>query len=257
MLISLLGLFSGLLMGVTGGGGAIVSIPILIYGLHIPIKVATTLSLVVVGGSALIGTAIRRKDVYWRKGFVFAILGSLASPVGVLAAKAFSEPFLIGSFSILMLFVATLMAKKSFAAKKEEPLAVMMVSNGWQDFRNILPIALFTGFLTGLFGVGGGFMIVPALVLLGKINNRSAVATSLFVIFLISLSSIFGKLSHVTLDITLTSLFLAGSISGMFIGSAISKKISNRLSQRVFAFIAACLGIYMLIDSITKFILVL
>lgn len=252
MLITILGFFSGLLLGITGGGGAIVSVPALVYGLHMPMQVATTLSLFVVGGSAMLGTYLKRKEVDWKKGIIFAIFGGLASPIGAYLAGRISETVLIGSFAILMLLVSFLMLRKSFFKAKSSDLNQARKSsdnNIWQ----ILPVALFTGLLTGFFGVGGGFMIVPALVILNRMDNKPAAATSLFIITLISLVSIMNKVHEITVDFKLVSIFMFGSILGMIFGSMISQKISSHISQRIFAIIAFILGVYMLFDSFFHF----
>ena len=247
MLIIVLGLISGLLLGITGGGGAIVSVPALVYGLHMPMQIATTLSLFVVGGSALLGTILKRKQVAWGKGLIFAILGSLFSPVGSFLAKRFSESSLIAGFAILMLIVAVLMFKRSNA--KSPPLNNSATNNQWL----VVIVAILTGLLTGFFGVGGGFMIVPALVLLNKLENKTAAATSLFIISLISISSLANKVAEIELDVKLVLIFMLGSLLGMLAGNYISQKISNKLSQRIFAATSALLGVYMLIDSVLKF----
>ena len=247
MLIIVLGLISGLLLGITGGGGAIVSVPALVYGLHMPMQIATTLSLFVVGGSALLGTILKRKQVAWGKGLIFAILGSLFSPVGSFLAKRFSESSLIAGFAILMLIVAVLMFKRSNA--KSPPLNNSATNNQWL----VVIVAILTGLLTGFFGVGGGFMIVPALVLLNKLENKTAAPTSLFIISLISISSLANKVAEIELDVKLVLIFMLGSLLGMLAGNYISQKISNKLSQRIFAAISALLGVYMLIDSVLKF----
>jgi hypothetical protein len=251
MLIIVLGLISGLLLGITGGGGAIVSVPALVYGLHMPMQIATTMSLFVVGGSALLGTILKRKQVAWGKGLIFAILGSLFSPVGSFLAKRFSESSLIAGFAILMLIVAVLMFKRSNA--KSPPLNNLQPSAPKNTRWLVVIVAIFTGLLTGFFGVGGGFMIVPALVLLNKLETKVAAATSLFIISLISISSLANKVAEIELDVKLVLIFMLGSLLGMLAGNYISQKISNKLSQRIFAAISALLGIYMLIDSVLKF----
>lgn len=251
MFIILLGAFSGLLLGITGGGGAIVAVPALVYGLHLPMQVATTLSLFVVGASAMLGTYLKRKDVDWRKGIIFAIVGGVATPLGIYLARKISEPTLIMSFAILMLLVSFLMFRKSMAKKKsdDKSMSSKVNTSTWQ----ILPIALLTGCLTGFFGVGGGFMIVPALVLLNRMETKPAAATSLFIIALISLFSIANKVSEVTLDFKLIIIFLFGSLVGMVVGGMIAQKISNQAAQRIFALVAFVLGIYMIFDSIVHY----
>lgn len=254
MLIIILGMFSGLLLGITGGGGAIVSVPALVYGLHIPMQVATTISLFVVGASALLGAFLKRKNVEWGKGFIFATVGGLMTPVGVYFSHQISERLLILGFAILMLVVAYLMFRKSLLKDK-------VVNNNLQklstirSFWQILPIAVLTGVLTGFFGVGGGFMIVPALVILNGMENKTAAATSLLIITLISFSSLLNKINTIEMDFNLVSIFMIGSIIGMVSGSFISQKISNRISQRIFAAVALILGCYMVFDSVMNWVI--
>ena len=256
MLIILLGLFSGLLLGLTGGGGAIVAVPALVYGLHVPIKIATTMSLLVVGVSAIVGTLLHRKEVHWRNGLIFAIIGSISAPLGIKAAQVFSEPLLIGSFALLMLLVSVITFRKSLK-NKDVTNNEFIKSSRVQEFFKMLPIAILTGFLTGLFGVGGGFIIVPALVILSGMTNKPAVATSLFIISLLSAFSMINKISVIEVDFNLATIFMLGSILGMLAGSFIAKKITNQLSQRIFAAVAAILGVFMLINCLTKLLLVI
>ncbi len=252
--IILLGIAGGVLLGLTGGGGAIVAVPVLVYGVGLPIKTATTMSLLVVGVSAVIGTLLRRQEVAWRNGVVFAVIGSISAPLGVKAAQIFSESLLIGSFALLMLLIAMITLRKSLQAtpvlKSSLPLT------GSVAVVKIIPIAMLTGFLTGLFGVGGGFIIVPALVILNKMENKPAVATSLFIISLLSMFSLLNKIAVIEVDFKLAAIFLFGSIIGMLFGSFVAKKITNRLSQQIFAGVAGILGILMLNNSITKLLVV-
>lgn len=246
MFTILLGAFSGILLGLTGGGGAIVAVPVLVYGIDLPIKVATTMSLMVVGASALIGVLLRHKEVYWRDGFIFAIIGSISAPLGIKVAQIFSESLLIGCFAVLMLVIAVITFQKSLKLNVKEDHGRIPVK-----VVKIVPAAVLAGFLTGLFGVGGGFIIVPALMILGKMDNKPAVATSLFIISLLSIFSLVNKLSVIKLDFNLTVTFMLGSIAGMFVGSIISKKITNTSSQRIFAVVSAGFGVFMMIKSIT------
>lgn len=250
MVIILLGICSGLLLGLTGGGGAIIAVPVLVYGLALPIKIATTMSLLVVGISALVGTLLRRREVAWRNGIVFAIIGSFSAPLGIKVAQIFSEPLLIGSFGVLMLLIAALTLRKNL--QRATVVIIQPAVSQFGALLKIIPIAILTGFLTGLFGVGGGFIIVPALVLLGGMENKPAVATSLFIISLLSIFSLFNKIAVIEVDFKLAAIFLCGSIIGMLLGSFVAKKITNRLSQQIFAGVAALLGIFMLINSVTK-----
>ncbi len=248
-MIIILGLVSGLLLGITGGGGAIITVPALIYGIKIPMMIATTMSLVVVGSSALIGSILRRKEVKFFDAISFAFLGSLSAPLGIYCGKFFREPILLISFGSLMLVIAFIMFRKSL--KNSANLSLVPKQSSKFDIK-IIPIALITGFLTGVFGVGGGFLIVPALILFKKLDNKSAVATSLFIIFLISTTSIISKLKTVELDYYLVTVFSLGSIIGMLVGSWLAKKINAKLTQQLFAGVAALVGAWMLFDNIIR-----
>lgn len=244
MFTILLGAFSGVLLGLTGGGGAIIAVPVLVYGIHLSMKIATTMSLMVVGASALIGVLLRYKEVSWRNGFIFAIIGSISAPLGIKVAQIFSESLLIGCFALLMLIIAVTTFHKSLKSNVKEDHDRTPVKAV-----KIIPAAILTGFLIGLFGVGGGFIIVPALMILGEMDNKPAVATSLFIISLLSIFSLVNKLAVIKLDFNLTVIFMLGSIAGMFVGSIISKKITNISSQRIFAAVSAGFGIFMMIKS--------
>lgn len=251
MIITLLGLISGLLLGLTGGGGAIITVPALIYGVKLPVIIATTISLFVVGSSALIGSVLRRKEVKFFDAITFAFFGSLSAPLGIYCGKFFPEPALLISFAVLMLIIAFIMFRKSL----KTPLLSIVTKESLVKFDpKIIPISLITGFLTGVFGVGGGFLIVPALILFKKLDNKSAVATSLFIIFLISTSSIISKIKTVELDYALVAIFSIGSIIGMFVGSWLAKKINARTTQQLFSIVAALVGLWMLVDNIMKLI---
>ncbi|MFN7095315.1 MAG: sulfite exporter TauE/SafE family protein [Burkholderiales bacterium] len=146
-----------------------------------------------------------------------------------------------------MLLIAMITFRKSLKSNVEE-----CRSNITVKFVKIVPAATLTGFLTGLFGVGGGFIIVPALVILGGIANKSAVAASLFIISLLSIFSLVNKISIIKLDFNLAIIFMLGNIAGMFAGSIITKNITNRISQRIFAVVSAGFGLFMMINSITR-----
>ena len=246
-MILIYGLLSGLLLGITGGGGAIVTVPALVYGSGTPISSATTISLLVVAISAALGVALRYKEIVWEKGIIFAIVGGIGSPFGILLANRVSEKFQTISFATLMLIIALIMFYKSLRLSQQNN---QTNKHKLTSFLKIIPIALLTGAVTGFLGVGGGFLIVPALVLFAGLGNKIAAATSLLIISLISSFSLIVKSGSVNIDTQITGLFVAGSIIGMLSGSYLVKKISDKNSQQIFALVAMSLGGYMLLSEI-------
>lgn len=244
-MIIIYSIFSGLLLGLTGGGGAIITVPALVYGAKMPVIAATTVSLIIVSSTALIGVIFKWRTIAWKKGLLFALAGIASSPAGTMLAKQLDEKVQIQSFAMLMIIIATIMFYKSLNLKKREINPVNCIHK--DSSLKIIPAAIITGILTGLFGVGGGFLIVPALVILGGVESKTATATSLLIITLISLFSLLNKLQETNIDFPVTLPFLAGSISGMIIGNHLSRRLSPQLGQQFFAVVAMSIGLYMLV----------
>jgi uncharacterized membrane protein YfcA len=260
------GTLVGLALGLTGGGGSILAVPLLVYGLGVPPREAIGASLLTVGTIALAGVVGRwlRGEVDLPAGFLFSGAAMLGTPIGVHIGRQVNEHLLLLGFAGLMGWLAVRMWKKASpspagaGAPQWRPIphsspeykAAPLDSSGPETFHSSSPggaaprrrwlvflgASLLTGVLAGLFGIGGGFLIVPALVLVVRMDMRRAAATSLLVIFLISLS---GTISHLlagqTPSARITIPFILGGLAGMALGVTLSRHISGPALQRVFA----------------------
>ncbi len=266
----LCGLFVGFALGLTGGGGGIFAVPLLVYGLDVAPREAIGISLASVGGTALLGAVPRWRQgqVELRTGIIFAVAGMVGAPIGTWLSSLLAESLLLISFSGLMLVVAVTMWHKArdresgrdlqddpdrtqFGPCQRDAAGRILLSPACIGL--LCGLGLATGILSGLYGVGGGFVIVPALVLLSGMPIHSAVGTSLMVIFLISVS---GVSSYVwgggTLSWQLTGLFILGGFVGMQLGSGLAKKLSGPRLQRVFAAAVVLVAIFVVAKSMSS-----
>lgn len=226
----------GLSLGLLGGGGSVLALPVLVYVMGVAPKSAIAMTLVIVGSVSLFSVVphIKRGNVNFR---VAAIFGSATMVGAYLGAKLATSPFISSElqmwlFAIMMLIAAIAMLIRSHKAPPETPEEV----EGAQYVRPLckycwlwlLTEGIGVGILTGLVGVGGGFAIVPALVLLGKIPMRQAIASSLLIIAFNSVAGLLGYLGSVEFDwhLTVSFTFLAGcgSIAGVYLSQYVTAK---------------------------------
>jgi uncharacterized membrane protein YfcA len=264
----LFGAIVGLSLGLTGGGGAIFAVPLLVYGLSVPAQEAVTISLVAVGATSFAGFLHRWKlgEVEIRTGLIFAAAGMIGAPVGTWLASYIPDAILMTAFGVLMVIVAIRLWQQS--EKPHLPITdcpPRTNNDGPTCQRDaegsliltsrcavlMLLIGVFTGVLTGLFGVGGGFVIVPALVLFSSMPIQKAVGTSLMVIALVSLSGIAAKWwSGRTVPLEITTVFVIGGVVGLFIGQQLSHRISGPVLQKVFALIILGVAIFVVMRNL-------
>ena len=229
----------GLTLGLLGGGGSILTVPVLVYVLGIAAKPAIAMSLPVVGVTSLVGAAL-----HWRLGNVRV---STAVPFGLLAmvgafAGAKLSVFMSGTAQLALLAVVMLAAAGSMlsggvraAAGSAEPRLALLV-----------PVALGVGVLTGLVGIGGGFLVVPALVLLAGVEMRQAVGTSLLVIAMNSASGFAGYLGTVPLDWGFLATFTTVAVLGALAGTALVAHVPQATLKRIFAAFLLVMGGFVL-----------
>ncbi len=260
----LFGVLIGFALGLTGGGGSLLAVPLLVYGLAIAPREAFGISLAAVGAMALVGVVprIRAGQVEVGTGILFAVAGMLGAPLGTWVAGMIPETTLLAMFSVLMLFVAWRLWRESQMAENRLQAVCEDGTNGegptcqrTADGKLRLTsrcamllalVGLVTGFLSGMFGVGGGFVIVPALVLFSGMPIHKAVATSLLVIVLVSISGVashFANGREISLEVT--SLFVLGGVVGMFFGGLLGKRLPASVLQKVFASGIATVAIFM------------
>lgn len=262
------GLVVGLSLGLTGGGGAIFAVPLMVYGLGIPARDAVGISLAAVGATSLVGFLQRWRlgQVEIGTGLLFAIAGMVGAPLGSWIAGRLPETVLLLLFAGLMLVVAIRMWQSSPVAVSAEarpaqddstaPATCRRDSSGTLILTSrcallLLAVGLLTGVLAGLFGVGGGFVIVPALILFSNMSIHRAVGTSLMVIALVSVS---GVTAHVAagreIPLDITGLFLLGGLAGLFTGQKISTRLSSTVLQRIFVVAIVSVAGYVLLQNL-------
>lgn len=244
----LFGLLVGVSLGLTGGGGAIFAVPMLVYGLDIPAREAVGISLAAVGATSFVGFLHRWKlgEVELRTGWLFAIAGMIGAPLGTWLSRFVSDAVLLLAFAGVMVVVAVRMWRQASRSADprdrgdEKEIICHRDAAGVLNLTRrctvlMLVVGLLTGVLSGLFGVGGGFVIVPALVLFSGLSMHRAVGTSLMVIALVSVSGIASQIwSGRAIPPLVTGLFTLGGVAGLFIGQRVGRRLSGPLLQRVF-----------------------
>jgi uncharacterized membrane protein YfcA len=238
------GIVVGLTLGALGGGGAIVTVPVLVYGLGQAPSEATTAALVIVAVSAAVAMVVHARDgnVRFQEGLVFGLLGTGGTVVGARLAVGVSPTVLLGSFAALLVVVAVLMWRRAGRPAPEQhrrpPMLVLRPRFRCECPQVALLVAttLGVGLLTGFFGVGGGFAIVPALVMVLGFSMPQAVGTSLLVIVVNSLTALATRVgSGVSLDWAVVAVFTAGAVAGSLIGQRASGRLPASRLQRTFA----------------------
>ena len=237
------GLLVGIALGSLGGGGSILTVPALVYLLGQPPTVATTASLIIVGLTSLVGLIphFHRGNVRLGRGAVFGLLGAAGSYLGARLAVGIPSAWLLSAFALLMLFVAALMWRRQRRIKP----AAQPADTSVHPVRVVLA-ATAVGLLTGFFGVGGGFAVVPALVLALGLSMPVAIGTSLLVIALNSATALAFRLGNgVELDWAVIGGFTVFAVVGSLLGSRITARLSHRTLTRVFVVMLVVVALYM------------
>lgn len=254
ILIILAGVLIGLSLGALGGGGSILTVPVLVYLLGMDAYQATTTSLIIVGITSLFAMIphARRGHVRALPGVVFGVVGITGSFLGATAAARIPGPVLLGGFSVLMLLVAVLMLRRAATpdwppdeSPAEPLLSFRPLRCSCPRILKLVVAATAVGFLTGFFGVGGGFALVPALVLALGFQMPVAVGTSLLVIVINSATALTARWSTgLTLDWPLILGFTAVAVLASLAAGHLSARLSQRTLTRSFAvvLIAVALG---------------
>jgi uncharacterized membrane protein YfcA len=250
----------GVALGLIGGGGSILTVPVLVYLFQINIVLATAYSLFIVGLTSAIGSVS-----YFKKGLVdvkTALIFGAPSIAAVFATRKWILPaipaevfelggHMVSKSTLVMLLFAILMVAASYSMiKKGKPSAD--ASEGTTRVYNypvILMEGAVVGLLTGLVGAGGGFLIIPALVVLSKLPMKQAVGTSLVIIAAKSLIGFFGESPETQIDYLFLSKISAFSIAGIFIGTHLSKKIDGAKLKPAFGWFVLIMGIYIIIKE--------
>ena len=245
-----LGLVIGVLLGLMGGGGSILAVPALVYGASMPLAAAIPSSLIVVGISSVVSVLPRLKQVQWRLAGVFAGTGAAAAVAGAAVNRLINPTLLLLGFAGLMVVAGVQLLRE-----RGEVGGACALPTGGINWRSCLPKAisagLGVGFLTGLFGVGGGFVIIPVLVVLLGLPMATAVATSLVVISINSAAGFVAHLGPVAIDCRITATFTVAAIVGfLFAGRAAARLPAGRL-RRWFAYLVLAVALYVTAQTIT------
>ena len=246
----------GVVLGLIGGGGSILTIPILVYLLAIEPVLATAYSLFIVGFTSAIGSIS-----YFKKGLVnlkTAIIFGIPSIIAVFFTRAVIVPaipdavFSVGAFIVtksilMMLLFAILMIAASYSMiKKDKKFGAIALVTQKFNYPLILIEGIVVGMLTGLVGAGGGFLIIPAMVILSKLPMKEAVGTSLAIIAANSLIGFFGESPETFIDWKFLMIITSFAVVGIFIGAALSKKIDGPKLKPAFGWFVLFMGIYIL-----------
>ncbi|MGO2357175.1 sulfite exporter TauE/SafE family protein [Mesonia sp.] len=248
-------LLIGLVLGLIGGGGSILTVPILVYALSLNPVIATAYSLFIVGTTSLVGAVRNMKKgmVDFKTAIIFAIPAFIA----VYLTRAFLIPaipeelFLVGDFVVtknlaIMLFFAVIMLLASLSMIRNKNNETDENAVITYNYPLIIIEGLVVGTITGIVGAGGGFLIIPALVLLAKLPMKKAVATSLFIIAIKSLIGFLGDVQTHYIDWSFLLSFTALSVLGIFIGIWLNQFIDGKKLKKAFGWFVLLMGIYII-----------
>lgn len=264
------GCLVGLSLGLAGGGGAIFAVPLLVYGIGVDPRTAVSISLVTVAATALVG-AIERwwyGQVEVPTGLLFAASGMLTAPLGGWLGTLIPEPLLLTAFAGLMLLIAGRMwAKASDPTERSSPAASdagsgpacrrdaegkLRMTSRCASVLTVTGLAV--GLLSGLFGVGGGFLIVPALAAFASMGVPRAVGTSLLVMTLVGAAGMVSQAAagrSVPLDIA--GGFVSGSMPGLLAGSFLGRRVTGPLLAQIFAVAIVLVATFIMSKTVFQF----
>jgi hypothetical protein len=250
--LATLGLVAGGLMALTGAGGGALGVPLLVLLLHLPIQQASAMSLVAVGLAGAIGALLGLRDrlLRYRAALMLGAAGMLAAPLGVALAQRLAQPLLLGVFAVFMLFTAWRMWRSADpdagrqAPRPVQPAACLRPDGelrlrwtprcAWVLGR----VGALAGVLSGLLGIGGGFVIVPALDRHTNLDLRSIQVTSLGVIALVASAGMAAAAAHGQLALAEALPFAIGSVVGLLLGRRVAPRISSVALRQGFALVA-------------------
>ena len=245
-----LGLVIGLLLGLLGGGGSILAVPALVYGVGMPLAAAVPTSLVVVGISSATALTprLRKGQVQWRLAAVFGAAGAGAAFAGAAVNRLLEPRVVLVGFAAMMVAAGVRMLRERTAAGGDCALP-----GGGINWRGCLPKAIgsgvVVGFLTGLFGVGGGFLIIPALVLLLGLSMTVAVGTSLIIIVINSVAGFAAHAGDAALDYPVVGAFTVAAVVGSLAAARLGSRLPAERLRRWFAYLVFAVAAFVIVRA--------
>jgi uncharacterized protein len=246
-----LGAVIGLLLGLLGGGGFILAVPALVYGMSFTMAQAIPVSLIVVAAASAVGVLprIRAKQVRWRMAGIFAAAGIPATIAGITIRSHLPQPVLMVGFAVVIVVAGIRMLTDQGATG-----TACKVEAGHVNWRRCAPrsigAGLLVGLLTGLFGVGGGFLITPALVVVLGVEMSTAIGTSLLIIIANSVAGIASHLDGITVDWQVTAAFVAAAMATSLVAGYLGTRTDTARLQRWFAYLVFAVAAYVLVDTL-------
>jgi uncharacterized membrane protein YfcA len=248
------GLAIGLAVGMLGGGGSVLAVPVLVYVLGQSVPDATTASLLVVAAGALAGGIghAREGRVCWRHAASFTAAALPGIAAGTLAGEAVDARLLLGGFALVMLAAAAVTWRRAGDADRDP-------ADTWEGGGACPPLRLprdlaagaLVGFLTGFFGVGGGFVIVPTLAIALAFTMRTAVGTSLIIIAATALLALLGHLlAGRSVDADVAAAMTAACVAGALAGARLAGRVPQRTLGRTFAILVTGVALYLATEAV-------
>lgn len=245
----LLGALVGILLGLLGGGGSILAVPALLFGVGVPLSNAIPTSLIVVAissGTALI-PRLRSGQVQWRTAAVFGGAGGFAAFGGAAVNRFIDPAVLLLGFATLMIAVAIRMLCELPGSARNRVVRADGIS--WRvPLSKTILVGTGVGFLTGLFGVGGGFLIIPALVVLLGLPMTVATGTSLLIIVINSAAGYAAYAGQVDLDYTVTASFTASAVIGSLGAACLATRLEAARLRRWFAYLTFAVAVFVVMQ---------
>lgn len=254
-----LGALIGLVLALTGAGGGVLAIPLLVFCLHLTVQQAAPVGLVAVGLAAALGATLglRQGIVRYRAAALIGLVGMLLAPLGVAAAHVLPNRPLLVAFALVLFYSSMRMLAKSAPVSQEPDKWPCRVQEGgerlsWtrQCARALAGTGALSGFLSGLLGVGGGFVIVPALTRHTNLSVHAVQATSLAVIALVSVSGVASAALQGSVPWGIGLPFAAGASAGLLAGRELAQKLNGTALRQAFAWLVLVVAVLTLARAV-------
>jgi hypothetical protein len=246
------GVVVGGILGLVGGGGSILAVPALVYGVGLPLAAAIPGSLVVVGASSVVAVLPRvRRGVNWRLALIIGAAGTVTAYLGAAVNRVLDQRVLLLVFAAIMVAAGVRMLRRTEAVGGS-----CVQPQGGVNWRSCLPKAMLTGvvvgFLTGLLGVGGGFLIVPALALILGLPMALTVGTSLVIIVINSIAGLAAHLGQMHFDWAVIGAFAVGAMAASLVGGRLGRRLPEPALKRGFAALVLLVAVYVAAQALIQ-----